>query len=35
MTDNLKDRFKKFIKNKNINIDDKNINKMFDNYAET
>lgn len=35
MTDSLKDRFKKFIKNKNINIDDKTINKMFDNYAET
>jgi hypothetical protein len=32
MTNDLKERFKAFIKEKHINISDESINKMFDNY---
>lgn len=35
MTNDLKERFKSFIKEKHINISDKSINKMFDNYANS
>ena len=30
--ESLKDRFKQFIKDKNIHITEKSINKMFNNY---
>ena len=32
MINNLKERFKEFIKDKNINISDESINKMFNDY---
>ena len=35
MINNLKERFKEFIKDKNINISDESINKMFDNHGKT
>jgi len=34
MINNLKERFKAFIKAKSINLKEETINKMFDNYAE-
>lgn len=30
--ESLKDRFKQFIKDRNISIDEKSIDKMFNNY---
>ena len=30
--ESLKDRFKQFIKDRNISIDEKSINKMFNSY---
>ena len=32
MINNLKERFKEFIKDKNINISEESINKMFNDY---
>ena len=35
MINNLKERFKEFIKVKHIDISEESINKMFDNYDKT
>ena len=34
MINNLKERFKAFVKTKSINLKEETINKMFDSYAE-